>query len=117
MASPVVHWEIAGRDAAKLQEFYGDLFDWEINAQEEMDGYRLVERSEGGIGGGLLQTTERMPTSHVIFYVQVDDLQASLDNAVALGGQSVMPPTPIHGIGAFAIFADPDGNNIGMFQG
>lgn len=82
-----------------------------------MDGYRLVESSEGGIGGGLMQTTEGMPTNYVIFYVQVDDLQASLDNAVALGGQAVMPPTPVPGIGSLAIFADPEGNSIGMFQG
>ena len=117
MANPVVHWEIAGRDAARLQEFYSGVFDWEIKPQEEMGGYRLIEASEGGIGGGLMQTEGDMPESYVIFYVQVDDLQASLDNAVALGGQAVMPPTDIPGVGAFAIFADPAGNNIGMFKG
>ena len=120
MANPVVHWEIAGKDADKLQEFYGTLFDWEINVQADMggySGYRLVEASEGGIGGGLMQTGEGMPDNYVIFYVQVDDLQTSLDNAVALGGQTVVPPTPIPGMGAFAIFTDPEGNSIGMFQG
>lgn len=117
MANPVVFWEVAGRDGAKLQEFYGSLFDWEINAQEQMGGYRLVQESEGGIGGGIMETAGDMPENYLIFYVQVDDLQASLDNAVALGGQAVMPPTPIPGIGAFAIFSDPAGNNIGIFKG
>ena len=117
MGNPVVHWEIAGRDAAKLQEFYGSLFDWNIGAQEEMGGYRLVEASEGGIGGGLMEAEEGMPKSYVIFFVQVDDLQVSLDNAVALGGQAVVPPTPIPSVGAFAVFSDPEGNHVGMFKG
>lgn len=117
MANPVVHWEIGGRDGAKLQEFYGSLFDWEIKANEEMGGYRLVEASEGGIGGGLMETSGDMSPNYVVFYVQVDDLQASLDNAVALGGQALVPPTPIPGIGEFAMFSDPAGNNIGMFKG
>ena len=43
MANPIVHWEIAGRNAAKLQEFYGEVFDWKINSREEMGGYRMVE--------------------------------------------------------------------------
>ena len=43
MANPIVHWEIAGRDAAKLQEFYGEVFDWKINSLEEIGGYRMVE--------------------------------------------------------------------------
>lgn len=117
MANPIVHWEIAGRDAAKLQEFYGGLFDWKINAMENMGGYRMVESGESGLTGGLMQTEGDMPPNYVIFYVQVDDLQASLDSAVALGGTAVMPPAPIPGVGAFAIFADPEGNNIGMFKG
>ena len=43
--------------------------------------------------------------------------KASLDNAVALGGKALVPPTPIPGIGHFAMFSDPAGNNIGMFKG
>jgi predicted enzyme related to lactoylglutathione lyase len=100
-----------------LQEFYGGVFDWKINSLEEMGGYRMVETAEGGMTGGLMETAGDMPESYVIFYVQVEDLQASLDSAVALGGQAVMQPTPIPGVGSFAIFSDPAGNNIGIFKG
>ena len=44
-----------------------------------MGGYNLVEASEGGIGGGLMETSGDMPENYVVFYVQVDDLQASRD--------------------------------------
>ena len=47
MGQPVVHFEIAGKDAAKLQSFYSELFDWKVNVNETM-GYGVVET--GGEG-------------------------------------------------------------------
>jgi hypothetical protein len=52
----------------------------------------------------------------VTFYVQVDDLQKSLDKAQSLGANTVLPPTPIPGIGSCAMFADPNGVVIGLFK-
>ena len=116
MAHPVVHFEIAGKDGKKLQEFYGKLFDWQINAEEAMGGYGLVEAGEGGIGGGIFQGQEGI-APFVTVYVSVDDLQAYLDKAVSLGGKTIVPPTPIPGVGAFAMFHDPEGNLVGLFKG
>ncbi len=48
-------------------------------------------------------------------YVQVDDPQAALDNAVALGG-SVVEPVSDNPMVTMAIFADPDGNPIGLVK-
>ncbi len=33
MGQPVVHFEITGQDAKKLQAFYSELFGWEIDAE------------------------------------------------------------------------------------
>ena len=115
MANPVVHWEISGRDKKKLQKFYSALFDWKVDIHEEMDGYGLVEGQEGGIGGGISGTQAGAPPS-VTFFVQVEDLQASLDKAESLGGKTVMPPTPIPGVGSFAMFQDLEENAIGLFK-
>ncbi|HQL25243.1 MAG TPA: VOC family protein, partial [candidate division Zixibacteria bacterium] len=52
----------------------------------------------------------------VTVYVMVDDLQTYLERAQQLGGKTVTPPSPIPGIGEFAMFADPDGNVIGLFK-
>ena len=52
-----------------------------------------------------------------IIYVQVDDLQASLEKAESHGGQTLVPPRPIpSGMGSFALFLDPNGNCIGLYQ-
>lgn len=116
MANPVVHWEVSGRDQKKLQEFYGALFDWKIDVQEAMDGYGLVKGEEGGIGGGI-SGTQPGASPRVTFFVQVDDLQASLDKAESLGGKALMPPTEIPGVGSFAMFQDLEENAIGLFKG
>ena len=113
MAHPVVHFEMGGEDGERLASFYQELFGWEI--QGAGPGYWLVAPQNGGIGGGLLQTRGDMP-SYVTVYVATDDLRASLDQAVELGGKEVVPPTEIPGVGFFAMFQDPSRNLIGLFK-
>ena len=116
MDHPVVHWEIAAKDAKTLQDFYSKLFDWRIEGGNPMN-YGLVDTGgQGGINGGITATQGNFPT-YVTFYVHVDDLQAYLNKAESLGGKTVVPPTPIPNIGSFAMFHDPEGNLIGLFSG
>jgi predicted enzyme related to lactoylglutathione lyase len=104
-----------GRDSAKTKEFYSKLFDWEIKEWGD-SGYGMVEGAgEGTIGGGVGGANEGDKPS-IIFYVMVDDLDKYLDRAESMGATKVVPPTPIPEIGHFAIFADPDGNTIGLFK-
>jgi len=113
MGEPVVHWEIGAKDIEKIQEFYGNLFDWEI--QNNFPGYAQVNTGQEGICGGIMQIKEDIPP-YVTFYVEVNDLQAYLDKAEGLGGKTVVPPTPIPTIGSFAVFLDPEGHAIGLFR-
>ncbi len=50
-------------------------------------------------------------------YAQVDDPQAYLDKAVALGGKVVMGVTVIPDMVTMALFADPDGDVTGLVKG
>ena len=114
MGSPVVHFEITGRDGPKLQKYYSDLFGWKIDAANPMN-YGLVDTdSKGeGIAGGISQD-DNPANQMVTFYVQVPDVQASLDKAVSLGGSVVSPVTVIPGMVTMAVFADPEGHTIGI---
>ena len=116
MANPVVHWEIGGaRDAKRLGDFYSQLFDWRVNA-DNPHNYTLVDTGgAGSINGGIGQACEGQP-GYLAFYVQVDDLQAYLDKAVGLGGKAILPPMPIEGVGAIAMFQDPEGHCVGLFK-
>jgi predicted enzyme related to lactoylglutathione lyase len=114
MPNPVVHWEIVSQTKGKeLQEFYASLFGWTINANNPMD-YGLVDTDAGrGIPGGIGPTTG---SSRVTIYIEVDDLQASLDKAESLGGKTLMAPEEIPGAVTMAMFADPDGNVVGLIK-
>jgi hypothetical protein len=112
MGNPVVHFEVTGKDGDALAAFYGDLFGWSTRSIEGMR-YHIVEKEEGGIGGGIGRTqdgSEGMAT----FYVQVDDPQAALDRAVELGGTVVAPVMSIPNMVTLALFADPEGHVVGI---
>ena len=115
MSHPAVcHWKIMGKSGEKTREFYGKLFDWEIKKWEGTD-YGMVEGSgEGTIGGGLGGANEGEPLGLMV-YIMVDDLDKYLAKAEALGGTKKLEPTPIPGIGHFALLTDPDGITVGLF--
>jgi predicted enzyme related to lactoylglutathione lyase len=109
----VAHFEIVGADGTKLQNFYRELFDWEVNADNPMN-YGLVDPSSAGVGGGIGGSPDG--SSHVTVYVAVDDPQAYLDRIEQMGGKTIMPVTEIPGMVTFAQFADPEGNMVGLIK-
>gem|GEM_PF-214776 len=115
MAQPVVHFEIGARDMDRACDFYKKLFNWEIQKAEGMPYGMVAPGCEGSIGGGIGPLPEGM-APYVTVYVQVDDLQKSLDSAEKLSGKTLMPPTPIPGVGSCAWLADPDGVAIGLYK-
>ena len=117
MARPVVHFEITGENAPALQSFYSRLFDWKVDAKNPM-GYGLVQAAteKNSIGGGIGPSVPG--AVGLTFYVQVDDLKATLAHAEKLGGKTVLPPTEIPGFGAsYAQLRDPEGNVVGIYAG
>jgi predicted enzyme related to lactoylglutathione lyase len=119
MGAPVVHWEINSNNAQRLHEFYSKVFGWQVNANNPMNYGLVTTGSTLGANGGIGQNDPSQPTSlpPVTFYVQVSDLQATLDQVTALGGSVVAPPTEIPNMVTFALFRDPDGNVIGLVKG
>ena len=115
MSNPVVHFEIMGNQTAKLASFYSALFGWKVDTNNPMN-YGLVDTGGGaGIPGGI--GDEPDGSNRVTVYVQVDDLQKYLDDAVSQGATVRMPPTEIPGAVTMAMFSDPAGNVIGMIKG
>ena len=122
MGQPVVHFEVVGKDAKKLREFYGDLAGWEFEVFEGgPTEYAVVSREENtnadgvGIGGGVGDGPEGYE-GHVTFYIEVPDVGAALDKAESLGGSKRMgPDTPMEGL-TIGLFADPEGHTVGLVQ-
>jgi hypothetical protein len=112
MGNPVVHFEIRSADPDAARAFYGDLFGWTY-PPGGFPGYTYVDSgtTEGTIPGGIspLQGGNAMVT----VFVNVPDVEAALERAVALGGTIVQAAQKVPGV-SFGQFADPQGNVIGV---
>ncbi len=116
MGQPVAYFEVTSPDHERAQKFYSELFGWTVNADPSMGGYALVDTGAGenAIGGGIGPGEDG--EKNVKIYMRVDDLDAYLDRAEKLGGTRVAPPMDLpEGSGRIAIFADPDGNQVGLW--
>jgi predicted enzyme related to lactoylglutathione lyase len=116
MAShPIVHVEIATRDPKASGEFYQQLFGWQIFGDEALD-YTMYQ-AEGGPGGGFTKIDGQGIRPHdTIVYVGTDDIDASLAKAEQLGGKVLQPKMEIPGTGWMAIFEDPHGGRMALYQ-
>jgi predicted enzyme related to lactoylglutathione lyase len=111
----VVHVEILGVDAPRLQKFYEGLFGWGATLNPIGYGYVPVEpKAPVKLTGGIGPSPQRQPL--VIFYVKVADPGETLKRAEQLGGRIVMPATDVPGGITFARFADPEGNVVGLVR-
>ena len=121
MGQPVVHFEVIGKDAQRLQGYYSDLFGWEIDANNPMN-YGMVQRDGNtnpdgvGIGGGVGGGPEGYE-GHVTFYIEVPDVEVALAKAESLGGTRVMGPETIMESIQLGLLTDPEGHLVGVVQG
>ncbi len=124
MGYPVLHFEVMGSDAERTQKFYGELFEWEIDADNPMN-YGMVDADKNetpdghkGIAGGVGGAPEGYD-GHLTFYVAVPDVEAALQKAEQLGGKRIMGPDEIPGQNGLVIglFNDPDGHMVGVLNG
>jgi uncharacterized protein len=112
MGRPVVHFEIGCRDQASTVEFFSKLFDWQMQSAGPAT---MIDTGAGSGINGHITALGHEPHNFVNIYVSVDDVQAYLDKAVALGGKALLPVIKIP-TGEFSWFADPEGNMIGLFK-
>ena len=118
MGQPVAFFEVVSQDAPRAQKFYADLFGWQVAADPAMGGYALVDTGAGenAIGGGI-GPAENPGEAGVKIYMRVEGLEACLERAEKLGGTLVVPPHDLPGdAGRTAIFTDPDGNQVGLWE-
>jgi uncharacterized protein len=118
VGAPVAFFEIISGDHERAQRFYAELFDWKTMADPSMGGYGLMDTGNGddAVGGGIgPASSDDGPGVRV--YMRVDDLDAYLAKAAKLGGTTLVPPMDLpSGYGRIALFADPDGNKVGLWS-
>lgn len=120
MPAPVVHFEIGCKNLDAARSFYGQLFGWEFPPGPPQMAMvsnlgPFAPAPTQGIGGHI-SSLGHEPHQYVTFYVQVDDLAATLAQVEKMGGKTLVPPTEVPDMGHFAWFTDPEGNAIGLWK-
>lgn len=111
--------ELSTHHPEAAEEFYSGLLDWQVRPERLAAGtYRMcsldgrdvagVAEASGLHGGGSLGW---------ITYVAVDDVDASIDRVVALGGELATPPRYLPDAGTGATVLDPQGAVLGLYRG
>ena len=114
-APPVTRFNIASADPSAIADFYRGVFGWGVqhNPTPHDPSNFDVDTGARGIAGTIGSVSPRNPG--VTFYASVDDLDAYLDRAHALGAARTAPAKDRRHIPAdVAHFVDPEGQTFGL---
>ena len=112
MKNPVVQWQIVAPQPAALAEFYTKLFGWTVDANNAL-GYRAIDTGSHGTPGGIWPSPPGAPPM-VQLFVQVDDIDACIAQALALGARVLMPKQVLPDGDSMALLLDPAGLSMGL---
>jgi predicted enzyme related to lactoylglutathione lyase len=109
-----IWYELMTPDAEGAKAFYDAVVGWNISeGAPEFQGYRMIGRSDGGNGGGVLPLTDEMQQHGArpmwLGYISVADVDQAIAAITQAGGKSLMPAFDIPNIGRIALVADPQG--------
>ncbi len=107
------HIEIRTRDLEKAKAFYENLFDWKVTEGHEVNYFSIDTGGKPGVG--LFQAPKQIPLG-VTAHVLVDEIEDKLKKIRELGGRIIVGKQKVPQRGWFAVFADPEGNIIGLWQ-
>jgi uncharacterized protein len=111
IGNPVVHFEIGCKDLEGTTAFYTKLFGW--TATSIPSASLLETHSNKGVPGHITSLGHE-PHQYVTFYIEVEDIAATLEQIAGAGGKKVVGPIPLPDGKKFAWFSDPGGNMIGL---
>lgn len=112
MTAPVLKWQMLTPDPETLLAFYRPLFGWTVSADNAL-GYREVET--GGMPGGVWPAPAGA-APFVQLFVGVDDVAATVEQAVGLGATVIVPVTALPDGDVMAILRDPQGLTFGLMR-
>jgi predicted enzyme related to lactoylglutathione lyase len=113
-----VAWFQVGTDEpGEAKRFFGDLFGWRFVTDPQSEGrYDLVGYSDTDEFAGGIFDTRGETANHALFFVVVEDVQATVDKAQQLGAKLVAPPRTSESGLTFAHLLDTSGNEFGVFS-
>jgi len=111
----IAHIEIPAKGRAELAAFYNELFGWEIKPMDELGMAYTIWQSDGNRGGFPDVDKDNQP-GDVLVYLDSEDIEADLNQIEAHGGKTLLGKTEIPGVAWYALFSDPTGNRMGLYN-
>ncbi len=108
-----VHIEFASTDPSRTRRFLEDVFGWEFQAIPGLDYH--VYATPLGPGGAVTPPNPVRPNG-VLNYLLSDDLDGDVRKIEAAGGKVRMAREEIPNVGWWALFEDPTGIVLALFQ-
>lgn len=106
----------ATKDLEASNAFYGALFGWAADDQgEDMGHYTLMRKGGKTVAGNMPAMGGGQPSVWVS-YVSVESADATTEMAKEAGAMVFVEPMDVSDIGRMAVFADPTGAAIGIWQ-
>ncbi|HEX4823586.1 MAG TPA: VOC family protein [Candidatus Polarisedimenticolaceae bacterium] len=110
----ICYLEIPANRAEDAAAFYESIFRWKVRPRG--DG-NLAFDDNGSVSGTWVKGSDRTPDERTRVYIMVDNIRESLEQIEAAGGRVLTFRTDIGpGMGTFAVFADPVGNEFGLYE-
>ena len=118
MANPFVHVELQTKELDKAKKFYQGIFDWRFEDMPMGNGMSYTGINVGEGTGGGMWTNPAAPNgpAHWLAYVNVDNIDATVDKVRSLGGTVVQPKTEVAEMGWYSVITDPSGAMLGLWQ-
>jgi uncharacterized protein len=109
----LVHFEFASTNPSATRKFLERVFDWKFANVPGVDYFPFGAPS--GPGGAVMPASVDRPIG-VLNYLLSREIDADLRRIEAAGGRLRVPRTEIPGVGWWAMFEEPGGCVLAIFQ-
>ena len=108
-----VHIEIASSDPERTKRFFEDVFEWDFESVPEMNYHTYAAPSPPH--GGLMAPMESQHPG-ILNYLLSHDIDADVKKIQEAGGRLLQPKMEIPGVGWWALFEEPTGIVLALFE-
>ncbi len=107
--------ELMTSDVDGAKSFYSKMFNWQLEDVKGDMPYTMAKAGEQEIAG-LMPTPPEAAGMPPMWggYVTVDDVEASANQAVELGGKVLLEARDIPDVGRFCVISDPQGASLNL---
>ncbi|MCM8529184.1 MAG: VOC family protein [Lentisphaeraceae bacterium] len=116
--NPVNWFEIPVKNISRAKDFYESILGYPLNENDMGDikmAWFPIQEGQQGAAGTLVEGNGYEPsTSGTLVYINVEDIETTLDKIIDNGGKVIRPKMNVGEYGYVAHFEDIEGNRVAL---